>query len=82
MLIADDILLFPVRSILWIFRELYNTAQEEIVHESETLTSRLSELYMALETGRITEDEFDRQEKVILDRLDALEANSGPGDES
>ncbi|MCF8026561.1 MAG: gas vesicle protein GvpG [Desulfobacteraceae bacterium] len=81
MFIADDILLFPARSILWIFRELYNAAQEEIVNESGTLTNQLSELYMALETGRITEDEFDRQEKKILDRLDAIEANGAPDDE-
>jgi predicted RNA-binding protein associated with RNAse of E/G family len=78
MFVADDILLFPVRSILWIFRELYNAAQEEVVNESETLTNQLSELYMALETGRITEEEFDRQEKEILDRLDAIEAGQGP----
>ncbi len=74
MFIADDILLFPVRSILWIFRELYKTAQEEISNEAEAITTQLSELYMELETERITEAEFDEREKELLDRLDEIEA--------
>ncbi len=74
MFIVDDILLFPARSILWIFRELYNATQEEITNEAEALTTQLSGLYMALETGRMTEAEFDQREKELLDRLDAIEA--------
>jgi len=42
--------------------------------ESETITAALSELYMRLETEQITEVEFDTQEKVLLDRLDRLQA--------
>jgi len=74
MLIVDDILFFPVRSILWIFRELHNVAQNEIANESEAITTQLSELYMELETGRITEAEFDQRENALLDRLDEIEA--------
>jgi hypothetical protein len=73
MLIIDDILLFPVRSILWIFREIHNAAQQELATEAEAITAELSELYMMLETGRITEDEFDTREKELLDRLDAIQ---------
>ena len=83
MFIADDILLFPVRGILWIFRELYNAAQAEILNESEAITAQLSELYMELETERITEAEFDEREKELLDRLDEIEAQgSGIENES
>jgi len=63
MLILDDILLFPIKSILWMFREIHNAAQQELATEAETITTELSELYMMLETGRITEDEFDAREK-------------------
>jgi hypothetical protein len=73
MLILDDILLFPVRSILWIFREIHNAAQQEIATEAEAITAELSELYMMLETGRITEDEFDAKESELLDRLDEIQ---------
>ena len=72
MLIVDDILLFPVRSILWVFKEIHNAAQEEQANEAEAITAELSELYMMLETGKITETEFDTREKTLLDRLDGI----------
>ncbi|HEY5529550.1 MAG TPA: gas vesicle protein GvpG, partial [Thermoleophilia bacterium] len=34
--------------------------------------AKLSELYMMLETGQLTEAEFDEAEKALLDRLDVL----------
>ena len=74
MLIVDDILLFPVRSILWVFKEIHNAAQEEQANEAEAITAELSELYMMLETGKITETEFDTREKILLDRLDVVQA--------
>jgi len=74
MLIVDDILLFPVRSILWVFKEIHNAAQEEQANEAEAITAELSELYMMLETGKITENEFDAREKTLLDRLDVVQA--------
>lgn len=73
MLIVDDILLFPFRRLLWIFREIHNAAQQGLVDEAETITVDLSELYMMLETGRISESEFEAREKELLDRLDALQ---------
>lgn len=39
--------------------------------ESEAITASLSELYVKLETGQITEEQFDAQEKALLDRLQA-----------
>ena len=56
------------------FREIHDAAQQELAGESEAITAALSELYMKLETGQITETEFDAQEKVLLDRLDRLQA--------
>lgn len=73
MIIIDDILLSPFHSLLWIFREIYNAAQQEIATESEDITTQLSELYMMLETGKITEAEFDAHEKKLLDRLDEIQ---------
>jgi hypothetical protein len=72
MLIVDDILLFPVRSILWVFREIHNAAKEEQANEAEAITAELSEIYMMLETGKITEGEFSAREKELLDRLDGI----------
>lgn len=83
MFLIDDLLLSPIKGILWVFREIHDAAQQEQAGEGESITAALSELYMKLETGQITEAEFDAQEKVLLDRLDRLQeeeaADAEPG---
>jgi len=69
-LLVDDVLLFPVTGILFAFRKIHEAAQEAVAGEAESLRRQLSELYMRLETGQITETEFDAREKELLDRLD------------
>ncbi|MBM4286391.1 MAG: gas vesicle protein GvpG [Deltaproteobacteria bacterium] len=78
MFLVDDILLSPVYGVVWVGRQIHDAAQEELAGESEAVTAALSELYMQLETGQITEAEFDAQEKVLLDRLDRLQAEEAP----
>ncbi len=74
MLFLDDILFAPANGILWIFEEIHRAAQEEMVSETESITDALRNLYMALETHSITDAQFDAGEKVLLDRLDSIEA--------
>jgi hypothetical protein len=76
MLLVDDILLSPVRGMFWVFKEIFNAVQQEIDGEAANITNELSELYMMLEIGNITEDEFDAREKELLDRLDEIQAQS------
>ncbi|HUV14592.1 MAG TPA: gas vesicle protein GvpG [Acidobacteriota bacterium] len=73
MFIIDDILLSPIYGVIWLGRKLSDAAREELVSEKESITFELSELYMTLETGRITESEFDQREKELLDRLTRME---------
>lgn len=75
MLLIDDILLAPARGLFWIFREIYSAAEEELASENDSIRVQLSNLYMMLETGVISEEAFDAQEKILLDRLDRLEGN-------
>jgi hypothetical protein len=77
MVLVDDLLMLPMRSVLWIFCEIHNAAQEELVNESESVTAELSNLYMRLETGRISEGEFAAEEKILLDRLDRVQEREG-----
>jgi len=74
MLIIDDILLFPIRGIMRVFKEVYNAAQQEMSNEAEAITAELSELYMMLETGQISEIEFNSRERVLLDKMDTIQA--------
>jgi hypothetical protein len=57
---------------LWIFREVGKIAHNELAGEAQSITEQLRLLYMRLETGQITETEFDAEEKLLLDRLDAI----------
>jgi len=82
MLLVDDILFFPVRSIFWIFREIHNAAEKELASEEESITEQLRLLYMQLETGRISEQEFAAGEKSLLDRLDAIKSRLEGEEES
>lgn len=74
MLLVDDILFFPVSSILWIFQEISKIANEELAGEAQSITEQLRILYMQLETGRISEQQFEAEEKLLLDRLDAIQS--------
>ncbi len=73
MLIIDNILWLPISGILSIVREVHNAAQQELDAETETITSELRDLYMLLETGKITSAAFDAREKELLDRLEEIE---------
>ena len=80
MLLVDDLLLAPITGLLWVFRKIHEAAQEEMLGEADAITQELRDLYMMLETGRITEAEFDARERALLDRLEVIQARgSGPG---
>jgi hypothetical protein len=80
-LIIDDILFFPVRSIFWLFREISSAVDQELTSRADDIMAELSELYMMLETRQITEDEFEEREKELLDRLDEIQQREMPVEE-
>ena len=80
MFLVDDLLLSPFTSLLWVFKKIHEAVQQEKAGEAEAVTRSLSEIYMKLETGAITEEEFAAEEKQLLDRLDAIERRNQGGD--
>ncbi|MCY2933303.1 MAG: gas vesicle protein GvpG [Planctomycetota bacterium] len=72
MFILDDLLISPI---LWVFKEINNAVQKEITGEAETITRALSDLYIKVESGAITEELFAIEETKLLDRLDEIEAS-------
>ncbi|MDQ7782297.1 MAG: gas vesicle protein GvpG [Desulfomonilaceae bacterium] len=73
MLIIDDIVKFPMSGLMWIFQEIHAAAEQEIRAEADSLTFELQQLYASFESGQITEEEFDRRETALLDRLDQIQ---------
>lgn len=70
MFFLDNLFLSPL---LWIVKEINQAAQQAIDGEAEAVTRSLSALYTKLETGAITEEEFEIEEKQLLDRLDIID---------
>lgn len=73
MFLVDDLLMAPVKGLVWMFKEIHDAAQQELAGEAAAITAALRELYLSLESGQITEAQFDAQEKALLDRLDHLQ---------
>ena len=72
MFLLDDILLFPATGIQWIAQAVNRAAQEAMAGDAEAIKVELRDLYMMLETGEISEPEYDAREKALLDRLENL----------
>lgn len=73
MFILDDLLLFPLKGVLWIGKKLDEAVQAELEENKVALQQKLSELYMQLSLGDITEEEFDEAEALVLDQMEAME---------
>jgi hypothetical protein len=71
-LLIDDVLLCPFKGLLFVFKELAMRAQEELLDDG-AVKQELRETYMLLETGRISEQEFDRRERRLVRRLEEID---------
>lgn len=84
MLVIDNLIAAPARGLLWVFREVQKAAEQSLKDEYQSITQELGKLYNLLESGAISEAQFDEYERHLLDRMDELEAQGyGPNvDES
>ena len=73
MFIIDDILLAPVKGIVYIAKKIQELSEEEIEGTPEKLKRELLELQMLFETDQIGEEEYSKKEKNVLERLNALQ---------
>ncbi|MFJ9863099.1 gas vesicle protein GvpG [Streptomyces sp. NPDC101165] len=70
----------PVRGSAWVIGEVLREA-ERIYYDPATVRAELARLEEQLEAGEITEEEFDRREDELLDRLEiALRSGDTTGD--
>ncbi|MCX5052712.1 MULTISPECIES: gas vesicle protein GvpG [unclassified Streptomyces] len=70
-LISELVLLpfAPVRGSAWVIGQVLSEA-ERIYYDPATVRAELGRLEEQLEAGEIDEEEFDRQEDELLDRLE------------
>jgi hypothetical protein len=70
----------PVRGSGWVIRQVLNEA-ERLYYDPSAVRAELARLEEQLEAGEIDEEEFDRQEDELLDRLEiGLRGGAGTGD--
>jgi|GEM_PF-1801492 len=58
--------------IMSVMREIDKAVQTELEREQEGILRRLRMLHQAIEQAQISEDAFDREEDVLLNRLDEI----------
>lgn len=71
MLLIDDILLAPLRAVVWVAKKINEVAEQEVSDEGR-IKEKLMELQLRFEMDEISEEEYDIQEKELLEQLDAL----------
>ncbi|MER5213533.1 gas vesicle protein GvpG [Streptomyces sp. NPDC002838] len=70
----------PVRGSAWVIRQVLNEA-ERLYYDPATVRAELARLEERLEAGEIDDEEFDRLEDDLLDRLEiGLRGGAGTGD--
>ncbi len=61
----------PVKGMVWIGSKLKRTAQEEETDEGR-IQEQLLNLQMKFEMDEITEEEYDRKETLLMEKLEAI----------
>ncbi|MBV2355506.1 gas vesicle protein GvpG [Streptomyces sp. J2-1] len=70
----------PVRGGAWVLGQVLHEA-ERVYYDPATVRAELGALERRLEAGEITEEEFDRAEDELLDRLEtAMRSTHTTGD--
>jgi len=64
-------ILGPIKGVHWLATKVTEAAESELLDESK-VRGELSELQMRLDMSDITEEEYDEQEKVLVEQLNAI----------
>ena len=72
MLLIDDLLLLPAKGFMGIVRKIRDMALEELEDTPEKIQRELLDAQLMLESDQITEEEYQKKETNILQRLNAL----------
>lgn len=72
MFIIDDLLIgLPAKGFVGIFKKIYGMAQEELTDESK-IKEELLRLQTMYEIDQISEEEYQKREAEVLERLTAV----------
>jgi len=69
--ILDDILFSPIKFTIWLGEKLKDAAYQEMTDESK-IHEGLLELQMRFEMEEISEDEYEKQESELMEKLEMI----------
>lgn len=75
MFLIDDILLAPIKSVIWLTKKINEVVEKELYDEGR-MKKELMDLQLRLELNEISEEDYIKQEKELLARLDAATAKN------
>jgi hypothetical protein len=71
MFIIDDIFLSPLKGLVWLSEKINDMVAREMSDEG-LIKERLMELQLRFELDEIDEETYVKQEKILLERLNAI----------
>ncbi len=75
MFLIDSILLAPVKGVIWLGK-MINEAVEKETSDEGVIKEKLMELQLQFELDEISEEEYNKKEKELLERLDIIRRNN------
>ena len=76
MFLIDDILLAPIKGVVWLGKKINDVVEKEL-YDEQSIKGNLMKLQLRLEMDEISEEEYKKQEKELLERLDAVRKAKG-----
>ena len=70
MFLIDDILLAPLKGVIWIGKKLNEAAVKDFSDEGK-IKEELMKLQLRFELDEINEEEYTKEENKLLERLEA-----------
>jgi hypothetical protein len=78
MFIVDDILLAPAKGLAAICRQVQAAVKQDLENQKKTVMAALVELHQRLESGQVSQSQFNIQEGRLLDQLERIESTLNP----
>ena len=71
MFLIDDIFLAPLKGVVWLGQKINEVIEKELSDEG-LIKEKLMELQLRFELDEISEEEYNKEEEKLLERLDAI----------
>lgn len=71
MFLLDDILLAPLKGVVWIAEKIQELTEKELT-DQDKIKEKLMALQLQFELDEITEEEYDKQENELLTKLNII----------